>query len=432
MQIKNKISQAILSFSSLKQLFLSGGVTFIFRIGGLGLNFLVTYFITYFFDDKALGNYILAFTLCQATAIIFALGMPNALISHLANKPIKHPFAQFMLRRGLFILVLVSAIPFLVYFFGSEFISLEIFNNSSLESYIVIAALTVPVMILHEFILYFFIATGNFMKFNIFMFIVPSLIFILLLLGFHDNPSYYTLVFYLLSITLVLITELFFALKQYTSIDNTTRISIKNIVTYSFPMMFSSIMLYLLNMTDVFMLGAMVNEQEVGYYSVAYKIASLSMLVIISMNVVLAPKIAELHKERDLLGMHKAVKKTTHLIITLTAPIVIMLVILSGFVLSIYGEEFLKAQTALIIIAVGFLFNAISGNVDQVLNMTGNQKILQYITIGGFISNILLNLVLIPIYGINGAAIASVFTNILVNYTCVIFIKKKLGFYTFI
>lgn len=430
--IKSKnIKRVTRPFSPFQTLFATGGVTFLFRIGGLGLSFLVTYIINFFFGADTLGKYTIAFTLCQAFSLFFGMGMPNAMISYLGLKKAEENFSQALLRRGLKIVLLVCIIPFLILFFGGGFIAGTIFSNNGLEPYLAIAALTVPVMAVHELLLNFFTGTGNFMKFNLCMFIVPNTVFILLLVCFRHVPGYYSLVFYLASVAVVLLAELYMALKAHDP-SGTESPTAWNMVKYSSPMMLSSIMLFLLNWTDVFMLGAMVPETEVAYYNIAYKIASLSMLVIVSMNIVLAPRIAELFNGGRLDELHATVKKTTHLVIAFTLPAVVLLLLLAGFLLSLYGEDFLQGKTALMIIAVGFLLNATAGNVDQVLNMTGNQKLLQNITIAGFLFNVSLNYLLIPQYGINGAAMASLITNVLFNCACVLLIKKKLGFYTFI
>lgn len=422
--------KVILEKKGLGGLFASGGTTFIFRIGGLGLNFLVTYIITNFYGDKVFGNYSLAFTMAQATGLLFALGFPNAIISYLGLKSINDPFSQHMLKNGLKVLVPLALVPLIIYLGGAEIIATEIFNNPDFSTYINIVAFTVPVLMLHEFILYFFIATGNYLKFNIFMFVVPNIILLFLLLIIQNVPEHYTLMFYLISLIGVLGIECCFAFKK-TVVDDFEKISAKQFIKFASPMMFSGLMLYLLNWTDVFILGAMVTEEEVGHYNLAYKIASLAMLVIISVNVVIAPRIAALFNEGNLVGLHATVRKATHLIIIFTTPIVAGIIVFSDFILSLFGESFDNGKEALIIVSAGFFLNAVTGNVDQVLNMSGNQKLLRNITIAGFVLNAVLNLMLIPHYGINGAAIASLITNVAFNFTCVYYIKKKLGFYSF-
>ena len=415
----------------MQQLLRAGGLTFFFRIGGLGLTFLITRIITSQYGESVFGSYSLALTIAQATGILFALGFPNAIISYIGLKPIHDPYSQHILKKGLKILAPLALIPLVVYFFGATVIAEGIFEKSGLYNYILIAAFTVPAMILHEFLLYFFIATGNNLKFNIFMFGVPNVLLLVLLLAVQHPPGHYTFLFYFISIAATLAIECFFAFKKHAN-TNDTVLTARQMITFASPMMFSGVMLYLLNWTDVFMLGAQVSEAQLGYYNLAYKIASLSMLVIISMNVVLAPKIASLFNGGNLDELHKTVRKTTHIIIALTTPLAAGIILLPDFLLSFFGHGFTGGKEALIIITVGFWLNALTGNVDQILNMTGNQRILQNITIFGFFANVSLNIWLIPRYGINGAAISSLVTNVLFNVTCLAYIKKKLGFYTFI
>jgi O-antigen/teichoic acid export membrane protein len=252
----------------------------------------------------------------------------------------------------------------------------------------------------------------------------------LFLFTISKENQYFTFIFYAISILLTVLIELFFVFKKHTK-TTIEKISSYQILQFSSPMMLSSLMLFLLNWNSVFMLGAMVSEQEVGIYNLAYKLASLAMLVIISMNIVLAPKIAELYKTNNLKELHSVIIKATRLVIILTAPIVLFLLFFSNFVLGVFGANFVQGKTALVIISIGVMLNVVTGNVDQILNMTSHQKILKNITIFGFLLNVLLNVLLIPFYGINGAAVASLITNLAFNLICLFYIKKKLGFYTF-
>lgn len=416
---------------SFKQILMSGGITFLYRIAGLFLNFFITFFITKNFGPSVFGNFSLALTLLQASTMIFALGLPNALINYLGVNKIDDHFSQFLLKKGLKIVLLSAIIPSSIYFVLKATIATTVFHNLNLVDYIFVLALVLPFSIVHEFFLNFFVATKNFLKFNVFMFVLPNVFFLFLLLLFtiSKENQYFTFIFYAISILTTVLIELFFVFKKHTK-TTIEKISSFQILQFSSPMMLSSLMLFLLNWTAIFMLGAMVTEQELGIYNLSYKLASLAMLVIISMNVVLAPKIAELYKTNNLKELHSVIKKATRLVIILTTPIVLFLLFFSNFVLGVFGSNFVQGKTALIIISVGVLLNVLTGNVDQILNMTSHQKILKNITILGFLLNVLLNLVLIPIYGINGAAIASLITNMVFNLICLYYIKKKLGFYT--
>ena len=430
--MKNKINISNPS-NAFRKLLTSGGLTFMYRIAGLFFSFLIIFFITKNYGESAYGNYALIFTLLQASTMIFALGLPNAAISYLGLYEMEGHFSQFILKKGLKILLFTAILPSLFYYLLSTEIATLIFSNEKLTVYIKIIALTLPFSIFHEFILSFFIATKNFVKFNIFMFIVPNLFFLILLLSFSISKEnqFYTILFYSISIGFTVMISLFFALKKHQKVPFEA-LSSKQMIQFSSPMMWSSLMLFLLNWTDVFMLGVMVSDAQLGIYNLAYKLASLGMLVIISMNVVLAPKIAELYKLNNITELRKTIKNATRLVILLTLPVIVVMLVFSDCILGIFGDSFIQGKMAFIIITVGVFCNVITGNVDQILNMTNNQKVLRNNTIFSFVLNVILNYFLIPKYGIVGAAIASLFTNVIFNVICLFFIKKRLGFYTFI
>jgi O-antigen/teichoic acid export membrane protein len=179
------------------------------------------------------------------------------------------------------------------------------------------------------------------------------------------------------------------------------------------------------------MLGIMTNENQVGIYNIAYKVGNLGFLVIVSVSTIITPKMAELYGKGEILELRKLTHKATRLIAVLSIPITLVIIFFSKLILSYWGTSVETGSNTLIIVSVGVLFSAIAGNVDQILNMTENQNILRNITIFSFCFNLVISYLLIPLYGIEGAAISSLGTNILINILCVYFIKKKLGFYTF-
>jgi O-antigen/teichoic acid export membrane protein len=188
--------------------------------------------------------------------------------------------------------------------------------------------------------------------------------------------------------------------------------------------------MYLLNYTNVIMLGIMSNNTQVGIYNIAYKIGSVGFLVIVSVSTIMTPKIAEFYGKGDFDQLKKLTHNSTRLVALFSLPIVLCLILFSSSILSFWGLEAISGKTTLIIVSTGVLFSAMAGNVDQILNMTENQNIFRNITIFSFLVNLILCYVLIPKYNIEGAAIASLTTNILINVLCLYYIKKKLGFYT--
>ena len=99
--------------------------------------------------------------------------------------------------------------------------------------------------------------------------------------------------------------------------------------------------------------------------------------------------------------------------------------------MGLFGQEFKVGVTAFIFLSFGRLISSFSGSVGNILQMTGNQNIYGFILLIGALLNVVLNYMLIPKYGINGAAIASMSSLIVWNLGMVLSVKKKFGFYTF-
>jgi O-antigen/teichoic acid export membrane protein len=99
--------------------------------------------------------------------------------------------------------------------------------------------------------------------------------------------------------------------------------------------------------------------------------------------------------------------------------------------MGLFGEEFEKGVFAFIILSIGRVVVSFSGAAGNLLQMCGRQVIFMNVAIIGSIINIVLNFTLIPIYGINGSAIATMLSLIVFNFLLVYFVKREFGFYTF-
>ena len=132
--------------------------------------------------------------------------------------------------------------------------------------------------------------------------------------------------------------------------------------------------------------------------------ATISLLAVKS---IAAPKFAELYRNKDFSGLEKVTQQSTKLIFWTTLPLVLVFVFCSEFLMGIFGEEFRLGVLSFIILSAGRLVVAFSGAAGNLLQMCGKQVIFMNVAIIGSLINIILNFVLIPIYGINGSAMAT-------------------------
>lgn len=195
------------------------------------------------------------------------------------------------------------------------------------------------------------------------------------------------------------------------------------------PLLFISSM-YLINFqTDTVMLGAFTDTSSVGIYSIAGRSAGVTGLILSAFNISLAPVFSSLYTSGDIEKLQCLMTESCRSIILASAPVVLGLVFFGNWFMLMFGEEFIQGKTTLSILCWGQFFNIFTGSVALLLVMTGYQF---YTAIGVTISallNVGLNYLLIPIWGIEGAATATVSSNMLWNILMVYFVYKKLKIY---
>ncbi|WP_175631947.1 oligosaccharide flippase family protein [Virgibacillus siamensis] len=199
----------------------------------------------------------------------------------------------------------------------------------------------------------------------------------------------------------------------------------KSFLLYSIPLILATMMDTLINKVDILMLGFMTTTKDVGIYQITVQVSLLVSALLIIFNTVFAPEIAKLYHQGKKMELRRLYIKATRCLAIFSLITTSILLIGSEFILYIFGSEFVQGQTALILRSLGQFVNIAVGGVWLMLAMTGKPRFQMYANIFAFIINILLNLVLIPIYGINGAAFASMITLMFTNIMGYVIVSKQ-------
>jgi len=178
-------------------------------------------------------------------------------------------------------------------------------------------------------------------------------------------------------------------------------------------------------------LGVFSDTSSIGIYGSVGRVAGLLSFVLIATNSVIAPKISRNFVAGNLTDLVRIVRNTARVSLILSLPICLVFLLFPSTVLSLFGSEFTSGATALQILCLGHLFNCYSGSVFYTLNMTSGHKVVGIISFISATLLIALSYILIPLYGINGAAIAASFIMILHNCLGALAVYKMLDFVIF-
>ena len=199
----------------------------------------------------------------------------------------------------------------------------------------------------------------------------------------------------------------FFLFKKNFPKSLTHNFSSTEILRTSYPMALSAISYFLMQSTDVLFISAYDTFESVAYYSIAVKLATVTALALISVNIVIAPKIASIYNDKNFYQLKLILKKATRMNVVISLPIIIILIFFSEYVLSTFGSNYILAKNALWILLIAQFFNSITGPSALYLNMTGRQKKLNGILVISLLINVVLNIILVPDFGMLGAAIST-------------------------
>jgi O-antigen/teichoic acid export membrane protein len=197
------------------------------------------------------------------------------------------------------------------------------------------------------------------------------------------------------------------------------------------PLALASSMGVIMSQVSIQLLGRFVSEADIGIYAAAVKISMLSVIALKAVNSITTPQFAEAYIQGDNKKLKSIANIATTLSFIVSMPVVLFCLIFPEFILNFYGDEFKAGAQVLIILAMGRFIAAAAGPTVNILQMTGNEKIFQNILLLSLSSLISLSFWWIPIYGIIGAAWASLISIVLNNFICILVIKQKLGFWNF-
>jgi O-antigen/teichoic acid export membrane protein len=175
------------------------------------------------------------------------------------------------------------------------------------------------------------------------------------------------------------------------------------------------------------LLGAMSTSTDVGLFAVASRGAAVIGLGALAATTAVAPNAARLWALGDRVRLQRIVTRSTQATALYALPVALGLIVFGGYFLKIFGRDFTGAFLALQILSVGQFSMSVTGTVTNLLLIAGEERRAVVATGVGAATNIVLCVALIPIWGLEGAAIATTMSLITSELLMLRFAKKTLG-----
>ena len=411
---------------------ISKGFSFlVIRIIGTVFSFAFTLFVTNTFGKKEWGLIALGFSIFTIISIFGRLGLDLNLVKFYSQNKNLTDTGVFY-RSWIKVFIFSSILSYLVFIFGDYLVN-DIFLEPKPEllPYLNWLLLSIP------FWSTVYVSAGIMRarrKNKAFAFYTMGgrfAILLLLVFIFSFNDVLFILKAHLFSLIILSFLSLVHAVLVLRKPTLKANRNTWKFVKESFPMMLSSSILVLMSWMDTFVMGIYESEAEVGIYSVAVKITTLSAFSLQAINSILAPKIASSYANNEAGIYKKLIQFSTKVNFFITFIVVGLIIVLSSFLLGLFGEGFEAGTYILLILCLGQLINSLSGSVGVVMQMIGEQKMYQNLIIIALAINLILTFILTPIYGGVGAASATVASIVFWNITGAILLKQKKNIKTY-
>jgi O-antigen/teichoic acid export membrane protein len=358
------------------------------------------------------------FALFGLFSVFQNMGMDQALVKYIAefkSKKLDEKIKSSIVTAAC-IQFFSAVIIGLLFILFSNFIASNYFHDASLAVYIRVYAIAV---ILSPSFLIFKAIFQGFQKmfyFSLIEFLQMSFIFvatlILLELGFGlmspfvAYASVYTLniLFYYLAVGRVF--------RQFWKVNFCfDRKLTKKLVFFGAAVMLVGMAGIIFNYLDTFILTLFRSLEEVGLYNTSFPTARVLWTLSGTLGLVLLPLSSELWAKKDLVRLKEGVRMLYKYSLMLIIPASLVFFIFPSFVLLVlFGGQYIPGANALRILAVGTIFFTISQVNNSMLTGIGKPQIVSKMMLIAAAVNLLGNIVLIPYYGIEGAAFSTIFS----------------------
>lgn len=181
------------------------------------------------------------------------------------------------------------------------------------------------------------------------------------------------------------------------------------------------------------LLGMFAEPEAVGVFRVALQVAALASFALQAVNLVVAPRFAELYTRGEMAKLERLAVGSARAVFAFNVVLTVGFVGSGRFFFEqVFGKEFAAAYGPLLVLLVGQMVNSAVGSVGYLLSMTGHERETAQGMAVAAVVNVVLGLALIPWWGIYGAAIATTVAVVIWNGILWLFVYKKIGVNSFV
>jgi O-antigen/teichoic acid export membrane protein len=430
-----RVSNAILSASS--GFIGNASITLLGSAAGAGLSMCNEVLAARFLGISAYGLYALALMLSRTGEKLAAFGVPVSVVHYL---PVQLSRGQRREALGTVVGALplplcVSLLFAVIGWLGSDAIASRVLRQPAAAPFIVVLAWIVPLLTLGDLLGHITRGFGRALPHVLIANLVPQLCAAAVLIPLFVWGGPLVGVAYAQLGGLAVGVAVGFAFVWTLARRHigwvSPRLNLSPLYAYAVPVVVNAIMGLAIAWTDLFLLGLLADAATVGAYRGCMQIVLGFDLLSTALAAATAPVFTVLMADASRSALEHTYAAAVRLATILALPALLVIVVNASDLLSILGQTFAVAATALIVLAAGQFVRVMFSAAGVILVMGGRQRLEAFNTGLAAAVNLLLNLALIPWLGLFGAAVATTTSLIGLSVLRSLQLRRVLGVHTF-
>lgn len=200
----------------------------------------------------------------------------------------------------------------------------------------------------------------------------------------------------------------------------------KKLLSYAWPLTLFLLFYELVSTIDLYLIKAMLGSDHLaGLYNAAITVGRIPYYLFYALTIILLPAVSKSVSDRSGEATKALVAKAMRLLALVLFPAVTLLALYAPqMLLLFYGEPYADAATAMRIFAVGVGFLTVFYVLASAVNGAGLVKVPMYLSLAGLAFSLVLNIIFIPRYGIDGAAFATAIASFVLMLAMLVSVER--------
>jgi len=401
------------------------------KVVGLILGYCFTLFTAKYFGAKVLGNFILAFLIVNMGVIISLYGIDTSIVAFFSKNNEGKINELSFLKLSYFFIVTVGLLLTILFYVTAPIWG--VFSPDGQELFVnflrILSLLIIP-MSLSKINSQYLRSKKKIFFFSYFGFINFYLVALIILFSMiFFNRGVEILPFsYVSAAVLTFLLSAYYLKKILTNQKASVRptLGLKNILTFSRPIFFSDVLLFINTWLATFMVGYFLSSSETGVFGLTYKLAAVSSIIISSTNIINMPKLGEHFGNSDWKKLGQTFTFSSKLMFWASLIVNGLIVLCAPFVLSFIGEKFIEGYIPLIILLFAQQFESWVGSISALLPMINKQRVLFILMLLKTILLFTAGIIFIPFFGMIGGSLTVFLSSAIYMIGIKIYVGKRL------